>query len=49
MNKECCNNDCRQGRDCPLRMEQSMLDFLYRSMYNIPTLGYIALVVLLLL
>jgi len=46
---ECCNDNCNQGRNCPLRTEQSMLDLLYKSMYNLPTLGYIVLVTLLFL
>ena len=40
----CCNNDCRQGRDCPLRKESNVTEIIYKYatfMYNITYLALI--------
>lgn len=33
--KDCCNGDCRQGRDCPLRKELGNHPFRFLDLLNI--------------
>lgn len=50
--KNCCDNDCNQGRNCPYRQEADftpIADFLNRNYVYLTSVLYAAIVVLLLL